>query len=605
MDFKYDKEKIAQTVVEIALFLIAVVISVLMLDIPSLEETIYGTDLLFRRSILISLLTTSLFLLGKRKIRWGFTDIFLFVLAAIYIISAKINNCKAAVIFFQEAIPFILLYFSVKIFVSIGEKLALNYLMIIFFLSLCIESIIGLLQVLGFISSRNISVGMTGSFLNPGPFGGYIAMIMSVSSVIVMKYLRGKSIVCYDRKRSVIIHHIIVTCASCATFLGILVLPASSSRAGWLAYALSMILYLCLETSFVQRMKKQRIIVGFSLIFVTFLLTGMFLLKKNSALGRLHIWHMELRAIVSEPFIGTGPGTALGTYGKVQERFFREDINDATSALNIAGCPEFAFNEYFKTGIETGIIGTILSFVIITVSVISLLKKRTALAYGLVSAAIFSFFSYPLSILRIAVIITLLLSVASCQIPLPHIVSWSTLACLLTGAFFTKNVFIERSQAVHEWKMISQWPEIGLSDKLLQSFSDLYDNMYWNYQYLYDYGYALHKAGDYDFSNKVLTEGALLSSDPMFHNIIGQNFELLHQYDSAEREYLKAHYMVPCRLYPLMLLMEMYHSRGMESKALELGEKILLMPVNEKNRLMVDLHERVLAQIKDWKKEKV
>ena len=89
----------------------------------------------------------------------------------------------------------------------------------------------------------------------------------------------------------------------------------------------------------------------------------------------------------------------------------------------------------------------------------------------------------------------------------------------------------------------------------------------------------------------MLEAGAGISSDPMFHNIIGKNHEALQEYDMAEEEFMTAHYMVPSRLYPLCLLMDMYIGLGMHGEAVRVGRTISGMPVNPRNRNMVRLRD--------------
>lgn len=113
------------------------------------------------------------------------------------------------------------------------------------------------------------------------------------------------------------------------------------------------------------------------------------------------------------------------------------------------------------------------------------------------------------------------------------------------------------------------------------------------YKLAYEQGYSLHKSGRFEESNRTLLEGAKISSDPMFHNIIGKNHEALGDYESAEREYIHAHFMVPCRLYPIVLLMEMELKKANKTTALEYGNKALLLPVNNRNLAMRELHLRV------------
>lgn len=166
-----------------------------------------------------------------------------------------------------------------------------------------------------------------------------------------------------------------------------------------------------------------------------------------------------------------------------------------------------------------------------------------------------------------------------------------------------QNVYKERTDAVLLWSDTRQLSSMEMYEDSAGELSKLYDDLFWNYRYLYNYGYALHKLGRYEESNVVMNEGAEISSDPMFHNIIGKNYIELCEYDEAEREFKKAHYMVPGRLYPLILLMDMYYSQGKESDAIVLGKRILNMPVNENNAAMKDLHQRVYSQILKWQSE--
>ena len=86
---------------------------------------------------------------------------------------------------------------------------------------------------------------------------------------------------------------------------------------------------------------------------------------------------------------------------------------------------------------------------------------------------------------------------------------------------------------------------------------------------------------------------ASYSYDSIFHNIIGKNYQAIGHYGEAEKAYMKSHYMVPCRIYPLVLLMEMYMETGEYEKAMETGNQILGMPVNPKNRTMAGLRKEV------------
>lgn len=339
------------------------------------------------------------------------------------------------------------------------------------------------------------------------------------------------------------------------------------------------------------------------------------MLKKDSALGRLHIWNVEIRAVASSPLIGYGPGIALGAYGDTQEAYFRSAERGAWEK-RVAGCPEYAFNEYLKAGIETGLLGLVLAVCIAAFSVLELMKSGSVFAYGATASSVFAFFSYPLSVMPLAVLYTILLGV-SCGVsrpggrcagvesqvkPVPVWMRASTVLMAVTlgiVAFHLRDTYLDRRTAMDVWTSSRYLSGMELYEDSLEELEGLYPELFWNYRYLYDYGYALHKTGDYARSNDILQEGAAISSDPMFHNVIGKNYEALGDNDTAEGEYVKAHNMVPCRLYPLVLLMEMYSKTGNETEALDVAERILEMPVNCRNRTMMGLREKAEEELSE------
>lgn len=116
-----------------------------------------------------------------------------------------------------------------------------------------------------------------------------------------------------------------------------------------------------------------------------------------------------------------------------------------------------------------------------------------------------------------------------------------------------------------------------------------------NYRALYDEGHSLFQAGRYTESREILDRGALLSSDPMFDIIIGRDLEAMSDYEGARSAYLKAHYMTPGRLYPLMRLMRLQMAAGQDTQALQTARVLLDIPVNPRNLTMQRLHDEAKA----------
>ena len=398
------------------------------------------------------------------------------------------------------------------------------------------ECFLGFLQLLGICSVPRSGFIMTGTFDNPGPYGGLIAILLAILGASVLQNHNAQK--WYDKALVVLSS---ISCALC-----VIVLPASMSRAAWLALGVAALVWGFKELRLADLIRKHKAVAAIASALVIIVMTGVFFLKKDSAIGRLHIWHMELRAIAEEPLTGHGKGSVLGVYGDTQAEYFAENERPEI-IVKVAGCPEYAFNEYLKIGVEYGIPSMLGVIAVLILMIALLLKYRSPFAYGLIAFCVFAFFSYPLEAIHI------------------------------------------KSEAEKEWESIRYLASMELYEDAAEELAPLYNDLKDNYRFIYDYGYALHKCKRYQESNEILKEGAKISSDPMFYNIIGKNLEAMGLYENAEYAYMHAHYMVPQRLYPLTLLMRMHVRLGNNNEAMRYGKMILDKPVNERHMTMLRL----------------
>ena len=410
------------------------------------------------------------------------------------------------------------------------------------------ETGLGILQIIGVCASSHLNFKMTGSFENPGPFGGFIAIMLAILGAYV---LLNRNVDKWYEKVLVILS--MISCVLC-----IIVLPASMSRAAWLALGVAALVFGLMELSLADWLRKHKRCAIIASVLVMMVMTGVFFLKKDSAIGRLHIWNIELRSIANEPWTGHGKGSVLGVYGDMQAEYFAEK-NRPEIIKKVAGCPEYAFNEYLKVGVEYGIPAMLAVIAVLIGSIHLLLKSHSPLAYGLIVFSVFAFFSYPLSAVKI------------------------------------------KSEAEKDWESVRYLSGMELYADAADEYAPLYENLKDNYRYLYDYGYALFKCGRYTESNKILKEGSKISSDPMFYNIMGRNNEALGFFREAESNYWHSHHMAPCRIYPLSLLMNLKIKIGSNQEAIEIGEKISSMQINDKLLSMKRLHKECLSRLDSLK----
>lgn len=155
-----------------------------------------------------------------------------------------------------------------------------------------IEAVWGIRQVYGFTYSNHSLYALTGSFYNPGPYSGYLAMIFPICLYEWLKRKEGKKTIPYYVALAVML---LILC----------VLPAGMSRSAWIAAAVSSI-YVCgihykMEIQhYIRHHRKQAV----SFAIVTFILGGIALggiyqMKKDSADGRLFMWKLLPKLSVS------------------------------------------------------------------------------------------------------------------------------------------------------------------------------------------------------------------------------------------------------------------------------------------------------------------
>ena len=486
--------------------------------------------------------------------------------------------------------------FSLALFVcrrEVAERIVVSALS----LWLAYESVLGIMQLLGIAVSHNSMCPMTGGFANSGPYGGFLAVCIAVVFAAAWKWRDSGNL--YDR--------ILFWLSSVSGCLGIVVLPASMSRTGFVALLVSAVAFALIDTESKSYFKSHKWL-PLSVVAVAFVVgAGAFCLKKDSALGRFHIWEMELLAIADKPLTGHGFGKALGASGDAQAEYF-ETEERGQERVRIAGCPEYAFNEYLRMGMEFGILGLLLSVAVIVLGTTMLCRSDSSLTFGLVAWGTFAMASYPLAVWQLRLLLGVFLGAAvglNMKVgKRTRLILASTFIVIATGLmliWLPENR--QRKYAEGKWLEERRFTNFGIFDGMADRLAILYPQLRRNFRYLYDYGYALHKECRYEESNVILREGALISSDPMFYNIIGKNHEALGDYELVERNYIHAHNMVPSRLYPYILLMEMKERQGNTELALAYARKALSLPVNERNMSMRDLHERARKYYDEHKKD--
>ena len=385
------------------------------------------------------------------------------------------------------------------------------------------EAVLGLLQVYGYEPSNHSLYALTGSFYNPGPYSGFLAMCLPLA---LHEWLEGKGIW----------KHL----ALVALVLMVLVLPSGMSRSAWLAAVIAS----CYVWGMHYRGRLYRyrkfFWIGGLLLIVSSICAYHW--KKDSADGRLLMWKVSVQAVMEHPWQGVGWEHVAGAYGDAQERYFASGLATEQEEY-VAGAPEYVFNEYLQVAMAWGV--PALCGILMLVMVAFCLGHGSRL-YGvcgaLLSLAVFAFASYPFQFLmfRLAFVALLVACAMGCR------KLWVQVLALVLG--------------------------IGAGVYLADNRSTP------NARRMFEQAHALHQARQWDASTELLQETMVVSSDAMVLNIIGKNCQAQGRYEEAEHWFVRSTRRLPNRIYPYYLLAKLYaeHSDVFPIEKLEWAARMVL-----------------------------
>lgn len=428
------------------------------------------------------------------------------------------------------------------------------------------EITVALEQLYGDEVSNHALYHFTGTFLNPGPFSGFIAMGLPLA----VHYLVGNN----KRQATSMGQRAIRLLSAVTVSLCLLLLPAGMSRSAWIAAAggsgFVVVMHRWKEVKewckrLLGNRKRQ---VGCITIIMIAATTGwgVFHLKEDSAHGRLMMWKIACHAIAERPWMGYGSEGFPAAYAEAQERYFATG-KGTENEIYVAGTTDNAFNEYLTITVKYGLPGLIILLGAgITAVVCSIHLRAYGIAGALITIAIFAFSSYPFQLpdfLSAIVVLVVVPIVTCCKLHTTKRLSYITLFSLSIFLYWSAKraeVWQIRHKAAQEWRLVRTLYNMDAFATTCEDYAPLYEQMKWNSNFLFEYGRALHQTGQYEESNRIMEETERLCGDPMILNIQGKNHQAMGHFDQAALIYRRAFNRLPSRIYPLYLEMEMYAS---------------------------------------------
>jgi len=504
------------------------------------------------------------------------------------------------------------------------------------------QAVYGNLQLWGVYPSHHGIFKLTGGFFNPGPYAGYLAAVFPVALWVwltsVMKGHRRPTTVIkaslnhqgikttLSRLKALLMDKGPAITAAATLLCMALVLPASQSRAAWVAIAVSTA-YLLWQTGMAQKWWSMlrmpaRIKTALPTLAAIILFCGMaglYLLKKDSANGRLFIYRNTLAMIADQPLTGHGPGGFAANYMHYQAAFFAKNP-EAPQAWQ-AGDNHYAFNEYLRHAVEFGLVGFLLMFTLLATALTAkptknmesnrtevtplLLPARAAL----LSVAVFAMTSYPSDILPIKIVAVWALATIARGTSQVKQTTWDTkpqrvlalipkAAALVLAGFLlvTMPGYIKRQTAtLKTWNQAFMLYGMGSYTHSIEAYAEVWPELQNNGAYLTNYGKALSMAGQHAGAIEILLRAAQTQPSTVVYTALGDSHKALGQTNEAETAYLYAWHMAPARFYPQYLLALLYDETGQHGKAITTARYLLQKEVKVPSKAIDEIREAMHA----------
>lgn len=503
-----------------------------------------------------------------------------------------------------------------------------QYLILFFLLMLAAvaQALYGILQLYGFYYSFHHLFKVTGSFFNPGPYSGYLVTALPVALGVLLFSRAGLSRGNFSYRNEYKRLNIksVERCVALVCVITILlILPAGGSRVAFLSMLGSSI-YLFSAKEKVHRIWQDHIqpyvkrwvlylIIAIAVIALT---SGLYLIKKGSADGRLLIWKITINAIKDQPLWGHGIDKFKSFYMDYQAQYFAD--HPQTSEAVVAGEIVYAFNEPLRIASETGFIGLTIVMLVFFYSFRNNNKRGKAddsenitryARAGLISFLIFSCFSYPLEIVPIMVNVFLYLAIiaksqrsifvvainsSQKNIFARFMLAFVFVGCVLflSGRLYRINMaYIQWGNALYRYNMRDY-------DSSIKECEMIFPLLKHNGTFLINYGKAFSMAGKNEEAIRILESGKPYLKNTILYTTLGDSYKAQGQIEKAECAYTYASQMIPSRFYPKYLLAKLYDDTGQHEKAVATANELLTKEIKIESKAIDEIKAEMEKIIK-------
>ena len=392
-----------------------------------------------------------------------------------------------------------------------------------------------------------------------------------------------------------------------ALFIAIVIfaLILTLSRGAWVALigGLLFLVYSSIRVFIRQKIKRKAVIIGLIIVLILITLAvivALFYLNADSALGRVFIWKVSALMIADHPLFGIGYGKYGYRYLNYQQAFFDNPANVIyyDKACNL----KLAHSEFVHITAETGVIGLVMFCALIVLFFkmafellkIQLDRKENLLLRVMVASFIIivlhSLVDSVLHTLPISIMFYFTIAVISSisknspptggilinrEIRPGKVAHCLLIVCGLILLLFNIYRVIWKGIGYVCWKNGQVAVQNQKWNEGILEYQEAIHYLPKEGELQFHLGAAYAYTGQFEKALKLIQQSRTNFNDKNIYLVLGQVYLQMGEYQKVEENFKTVTYMYPQLLSPHILLAQLYHTVGFNSKAVGELEYVL------------------------------
>lgn len=302
--------------------------------------------------------------------------------------------------------------------------------------------------------------------------------------------------------------------------------------------------------------------------------------KHDSSLGRLFIYKVSSNLLIKSWPLGVGPGNFKRDYLVEQGKYF-SDSNFSKSEFLLADNTVFAFNDWFQSICEHGVLAILIIslFIYVLLKIYSMRHNNFWIKYYLLSILIMAFFTHVFEREYIVNLVLLTFLYLFYEISLSQLYKrliYNISFIVVIYAMFNQ---LQLMYQTHYLEKAIKESNIGRLRQSNEIFLSLLERKMCNEYCLFYYSRNCYMLNNYDESIKYLNILLSRNSNSLYYSLLADCLLSENKFSESEKYFIISINMVPNRFEERFKLLNLYLDTNQIEKAKEIANFIIDMPI--------------------------